>query len=278
MYGAPMTIVRRNNVRVIGRGHTPMIFAHGYGCDQNMWRLITPSFADEYKIVLYDLTGSGQSDLSGYDRNKFSTLQGHATDLLEICDALDLSNAVVVGHSVSAMTGVLAANRQPGRISSLVMVAPSPCYLNDGDYVGGFERPDIDGLLEFLDSNFLGWSTKMAPTIMGVPEQPKLAEELTNSFCRTDPEIAKHFGRVTFLSDHRANAKALVHPALILQCSHDIIAPLAVGEWLSRNMKCSELVVMKATGHCPHLSAPAETIAAMRKFLAGIQSPRLVKP
>ena len=264
-----MTILRRNNVTVTGRGVNPMIFAHGYGCDQNMWRLITPSFAEEYKIVLYDLTGSGQSDLSAYDRNKYGTLQGHATDLLEICDALDLSNAVIVGHSVSAITGVLAANREPGRFSSLIMVAPSPCYLNDGDYVGGFERSDIDGLLDFLDSNFLGWSTKMAPTIMGVPDQPELAEELTNSFCRTDPEIAKHFGRVTFLSDHRADAKALVHPALVLQCSDDIIAPLAVGEWLNRNMERSELVVMKATGHCPHLSAPAETIAAMRKFLAG---------
>ncbi len=271
-----MTIIRRNNVTVTGRGATPMIFAHGYGCDQHMWRLITPAFLDEYKIVLYDLTGSGQSDLSAYDRNKYGTLQGHATDLLEICDALELSKAVIVGHSVSAMTGVLAANRDPGRFSSLVMVAPSPCYLNDGDYVGGFERPDIDGLLDFLDSNFLGWSTKMAPTIMGVPDQPELAEELTNSFCRTDPEIAKHFGRVTFLSDHRADAEALVHPALVLQCSDDIIAPLAVGEWLNRNMERSELVVMKATGHCPHLSAPAETIAAIRKFLAAIQSPKAV--
>jgi len=271
-----MTILRRNNVSVTGRGATPMIFAHGYGCDQHMWRLITPSFADEYKIVLYDLTGSGRSDLSAYDRNKYGSLQGHATDLLEICDALKLSNAIVVGHSVSAMTGVLAANREPGRFSSLVMVAPSPCYLNDRDYAGGFERPDIDGLLDFLDSNFLGWSTTMAPAIMGMPDQPELAEELTNNFCRTDPEIAKHFGRVTFLSDHRADAKALKHPALVLQCSDDIIAPLAVGEWLNRNMERSELVVMKATGHCPHLSAPAETIAAMRKFLAATRFPKEV--
>ena len=274
MYGTTMTILRRNNVSATGRGVTSMIFAHGYGRDQHMWRLITPSFADEYQIVLYDLTGSGRSDLSAYDRNKHGTLQGHATDLLEMSDALELSNAVVVGHSVSAMTGVLAANCEPGRFSSLVMVAPSPCYLNDGHYVGGFERQDINGLLDFLDSNLLGWSTKMAPAIMGVPEQPELA----NSFCRTDPEIAKHFGGVTFLSDRRADVKALKHPALVLQCSDDIITPLAVGDWLNRNMERSELVGMKATGHCPHLSAPAETIAAMRKFLAGIQSPRVLKP
>jgi sigma-B regulation protein RsbQ len=264
-----MTVLRRNNVHVTGRGGTPMVFAHGYGCDQHMLRLVASSFADDYKLVLYDLAGSGRSDLSAYDRHKYGTLQGHATDL---------SNAVIVGHSVSAMTAVLAANRAPQLFSSLITVAPSPCYLNDGDYVGGFERADIDGLLDFLDSNFLGWSTKMAPAIMGVPDQPELAGELTNSFCRTDPEIAKHFGRVTFLSDHRTDANALKHPALVLQCGDDIIPPLVVGEWLNRNMERSELVVMNATDHCPHLSAPAETIAAMRQFLAGRQSPRGVKP
>jgi sigma-B regulation protein RsbQ len=272
-----MKILSRNNVHVTGHGSTPMIFAHGYGCDQHMWRLVAPAFADEYKIVLYDLTGSGRSDLSAYDRSKYGTLQGHASDLLEICDALDLSKAIVVGHSVSAMTAVLAANREPERFTSLVMVAPSPCYLNDGDYIGGFERADVDGLLDFLDTNFLGWSTKMAPAIMGLPDQPELAEELTNSFCRTDPEIAQHFGRVTFLSNHRADARLLVHPALVMQCSDDIIAPLAVGEWLKRNMKCSELVVMKAKGHCPHLSAPAETIAAMRAFMAAAKFFKEVK-
>ena len=272
-----MTVLRRHNVAVTGRGSTPMIFAHGYGCDQHIWRLVAPAFANDYKIVLYDLTGSGRSDLSAYGRGKHGTLQGHATDLLEICDALDLSNAVIVGHSVSAMIAVLAANREPERFSSLVMVGPSPCYLNDGEYTGGFERADIDGLLDFLDTNFLGWSTKMAPAIMGVPEQPDLAEELANSFCRTDPEIAKHFGRVTFLSDHRTDVKALKHAALVLQCSDDIIAPLAVGEWLNRNLERSELVVMKATGHCPHLSAPAETIAAIREFLAANKIPKEVK-
>ena len=244
-----------------------MIFAHGYGCDQNMWRRVAPDFLDDYKVVLYDLTGSGRSDLSAYDRGKYATLDGHATDLLEICAGLDLKNVIVVGHSVSAMTSVLAANREPARFSSLIMVTPSPSYLNDGDYTGGFELTEIDGLLEFLDTNFLGWSAKMAPVIMGTPDQPEFEQELTNSFCRTDPDIARHFGRVTFLSDHRTDAKLLQHPALVMQCSDDIVAPNAVGQWLKRNMKRSELAVMKAKGHCPHLSAPAETIAVMRSFL-----------
>ena len=262
-----MSALLRNNVNVVGRGGKPMIFVHGYGCDQTMWRLVTPAFASEYKIVLYDLTGSGRSDLSAYDHRKYDTLRGHATDLLDVCDALDLKDAIVVGHSVSAMTSVLAANRRPECFSSLVMVGPSPCYLNDGEYTGGFSREDIDGLLDFLDTNFLGWSTRMAPAIMGISNEPALAEELTNSFCRTDPEIARHFGRVTFMSDHRADVRELAAPALVLQCSDDIIAPVSVGEWLHRNIARGELVVMRATGHCPQLSAPAETIAEIRKFL-----------
>ena len=263
-----MSILRRNNVNVAGIGTTPMIFVHGYGCDQNMWRFVTPAFADHYKIVLYDLTGSGQSDLSAYDLAKYGTLMGHATDLLELCDALALPDAIVAGHSVGATIAMLAANRAPGRFRSLAMVAPSPCYIDDGDYIGGFSREDIDGLLDFLDSNFLGWSAKMAPAIMGVPDRPELAEELTNNFCRTDPAIAKHFAKVTFLSDHRADARHLALKTLILQCRDDIVAPIAVGEWLHRAIASSKLVVMQATGHCPHLSAPAETIAELRTFLA----------
>lgn len=262
-----MDILGRNNVTVIGEGKTPLIFAHGYGCDQNMWRLITPYFSTDYKIVLYDLTGSGKSDLGAYDFKKYSTLEGHATDLIEICEALDLPSAIVVGHSVSAMTAALAANLEPERFSSLVMVAPSPCYINDGNYTGGFTPSDIEGLLDFLDTNFLGWSKEMAPAIMGVPEKPDLAEELTNSFCRTDPSIAQHFGRVTFMSDHRMDAKQVSQPTLILQCSEDIVAPVAVGQWLQDNIAESQLVVMNATGHCPHLSAPAETVAAISQFL-----------
>ncbi len=248
-----------------------MILVHGFGCDQHMWRYVTPAFQNEYSVIRYDLTGSGRSDLSAYDRDKYATLEGHASDLLEICDALGVQEAIVVGHSVSAMIAVLAANREPSRISSIIMVAPSPSYLNDGEYVGGFEPEEIDELLEFLDLNFLGWSNKMAPAIMGRPDDLVLTEELTGSFCRTDPEIARHFGRVTFMSDHRPDVRLVTHPVLVLQCQDDIIAPLSVGHWLDRNMQHSQLVVMEATGHCPHLSAPDETIAAMRNFLAPAQ-------
>ena len=245
-----------------------MLLVHGYGCDQNMWRFITPAFAADYKIVLIDLVGPGGSDLTAYDRAKYATLNGHATDILEICQELNLRDLVFVGHSVSAMIGALAANREPWRFSNLVMICPSPCNINDGDYYGGFTRPDIDGLLDFLDANYLGWSNKMAPAIMGVPGQPQLAEELTNSFCRTDPEIGKHFGRVAFLSDHRSDVVKVTTPSLILQCSDDMVAPVAVGAWMHQAMPGSMLVKMQATGHCPHLSAPAETIAAIRGYLA----------
>ena len=263
-----MSVLRSNNVNVSGSGSKAMLLAHGYGCDQNMWRFITPAFDTDYKIVLIDLVGSGSSDLSTYDRTTYATLHGHAADILEICDELALSDVVFVGHSVSAMIGVLAAIGVPEQFSNLVMIGATPSYLNDGNYVGGFTRQDIDGLLAFLDANFLGWSSKMAPAIMGVPERPELAEELTNSFCRNDPEIAKHFGKVTFLSDHRVDVAKVATPSLILQCSDDLVAPVAVGAWLHQAMSCSSLVNMEATGHCPHLSAPAETIAAIRHYLA----------
>jgi sigma-B regulation protein RsbQ len=261
---------KRNNVRIFGRGTQPMIFAHGFGCDQNMWRFVTPAFENDYQIILYDQVGSGSSDLSAYSRSKYASLDGYAADLLEICEAEGLSNAVFVGHSVSAMIGVLAAIRQPDRFDRLILVGPSPCYINDGEYVGGFSRQDIDGLLEFLDSNHMGWSTTMAPVIMGNPDRPELAAELTSSFCRTDPEIARHFARVTFLSDNRRDLPALSTPALILQCSDDAIAPTSVGEYVQAQLPASRLVLLEATGHCPNLSAPEQTIAAMRAYL---QSP-----
>jgi sigma-B regulation protein RsbQ len=262
-----MSALKRNNVRILGRGTKPMIFAHGYGCDQNMWRLVTPAFQDEYQLILFDHVGAGQSDLSAYNRARYGTLKGYAEDVLEICRELDLKDAVLVGHSVSSMIGVLAAIAEPARFDRLVLIGPSPCYINDGDYVGGFNREDIDGLLESLESNYLGWSSSMAPVIMGNPERPHLGEELANSFCRTHPEIAKHFARVTFLSDNRADLPKVRTRALLLQCSEDVIAPEAVGEYLHRHMPGSELRVLAATGHCPHLSAPEETIAAMKAFL-----------
>ena len=263
-----MSVIARNNVALSGRqGGQPMIFAHGFGCDQNMWRHVAPAFAGEYRIVLFDHVGAGKSDLSAYDRRKYSTLQGYADDILEICRELELRDVVFVGHSVSAMMGVLAAAQEPERFAKLVLVGPSPRYIDDADYVGGFTREDIDGLLEQLDSNYLGWSRALAPTIMGRPDRPELGEELTDSFCRTDPEIAKHFARVTFLSDNRTDLERTTTPALVLQCSDDVIAPTAVGEYVHNRLPHSRLVLMNAKGHCPNLSAPDETIAAIRSFL-----------
>ncbi len=263
-----MTVLQRNNVRISGQGVQPMLFAHGFGCDQRMWRLVTPAFEPDYRVVLFDHVGAGHSDLAAYDRTKYGRLDGYAQDVLEICAALDLTEVIYVGHSVSAMIGVLAAIQAPERFARLVLVGPSPRYVNDGDYIGGFSREDIDALLDLLDSNHLGWSRAMAPAIMANPDRPELAEELTNSFCRTDPEIARHFARVTFLSDNRADLPGLTVPSLILQCADDAIAPAAVGAYVHDRVADSRLVSMKATGHCPNLSAPEETIAAMKDFLA----------
>jgi sigma-B regulation protein RsbQ len=267
-----MDVLKRNNVKLSGRDTgQAMIFAHGFGCDQNMWRFVAPAFEDAYRIVLFDHVGAGQSDAAAYDRGKYDALRGYADDVLDICRALGLTQTIFVGHSVSAVIGVLAAVREPDRFAKLVLVGPSPRYIDEeGDeegYAGGFSREDIDGLLESLDSNYLGWSSAMAPVIMGNPDRPELGAELTNSFCRTNPEIARHFARVTFLSDNRADLAKLKARALILQCSEDAIAPVPVGEYVHRQIPDSELVLMKATGHCPNLSAPEETIAAIKAFL-----------
>jgi sigma-B regulation protein RsbQ len=262
-----MNVLKRNNVHLLGSG-PPMVFVHGFGCDQNMWRLMAPHFAQRYQIILLDLVGSGNSDLSAFDPQKYSTLQGHADDICEVLEEVASEPAVFVGHSVSAMIGMLANIKCPKQFASQIMVGPSPCYINDKDYFGGFERSDIEALLETLESNYLGWSSNMAPVIMGAPDQPGLAQELTNSFCRTDPEIARHFARVTFLSDHRAELPRLTAPTLILQCSDDIIAPQAVGEYLARTIPNSTLRVIENVGHCPHLSAPSASVAAMDEFLA----------
>ncbi len=248
-----------------------MVLAHGFGCDQNMWRLLAPAFEDRYRTVLFDHVGSGSSDLSAYDRRKYGTLHGYAHDLLEIIEEFAEGPVVFVGHSVSAMIGLLAAIEAPERFAAQVMVGPSPCYINDGDYVGGFTRADIDNLLETLESNYLGWSSSMAPAIMGAPGQPELGVELTNSFCRTDPEIAKHFARVTFLSDHRADLARSKTPALILQCSDDLIAPQSVGQYMQRTLPLSTLHVIENVGHCPHLSAPSASVAAIEGFLQRLE-------
>ena len=260
-------VLARNNVKVFGRGEQPMIFAHGYGCDQNMWRLITPAFEDRYRIVLFDHVGHGQSDAAAFDPAKYASLKGYTDDVLAICQELDLTDAVFVGHSVSAMIGILAAIKEPERFDRLVLIGPSPRYIDDGDYVGGFKREDIEGLLDFLDSNHLGWSSTMAPVIMGNSDRPELGEELTNSFCRTDPEIAKAFAKATFTSDNRADLPLITARTLILQCQEDIIAAPAVGEYVHASIPGSKIVYLNATGHCPNLSAPAEVISAMRAFV-----------
>ena len=261
-------VLRRNNVTVSGPpDRPPMIFAHGFGCDQNMWRFVAPAFADRYRTVLFDFVGAGESDLSAYDPARYGQLDGYATDVLEIVHALDLQDVVFVGHSVSAMIGVLAVNREPARFAALVLVAPSPRYLDDDGYTGGFSAGDIEGLLSSLDQNYLGWSSAMAPVIMANADRPELGAELTASFCRTDPEIQKRFARATFLSDNRADLAPVRLPALVLQCADDPIAPDAVGDYVHAQIPGSTLVKLKATGHCPNLSAPGETVAAMADFL-----------
>jgi sigma-B regulation protein RsbQ len=262
-----LTISQRNNVRIAGSGERSMVFAHGFGCDQHMWRTVAPAFENEFRTILFDHVGAGGSDLSAYDPAKYDTLVGYAEDILEIGRELELSKAVFVGHSVSAMIGLLASIEAPDLFESLILVGPSPRYINDGDYVGGFSADQISELLDFLAENHVGWSTAMAPMIMGNPERPELGEELTNSFCRTDPKIAKAFARVTFMSDNRADLARVKARTLILQCREDIIAPQQVGEYVHRHIAGSKLVVMEATGHCPNLSAPTETIAAIRNFV-----------
>jgi sigma-B regulation protein RsbQ len=270
----PRDVLARNNVRIIGRGTQPMLFAHGFGCDQNMWRYVTPAFEDDYRIILFDYVGAGKSELSAYDPERYSTLDGYARDVLDICHALDLHDIVFVGHSVSSMIGILAANEEPDRFARLILIGPSARYINDPpDYVGGFEQADIEGLLETMDKNYIGWANYLAPAIMKNPDRPELGEELTESFCSTDPDIARRFAEATFFADNRSDLAHVRVPSLIIQCSDDIIAPLEVGNYLHRELADSTLRVAKATGHCPHMSAPEETIALIKDYLAETTAP-----
>jgi sigma-B regulation protein RsbQ len=260
----------RNCVRVTGVPEgRPMVFVHGFGCDQAMWRFVAPDFEVDHRVVVLDQVGAGNSDLSAYDPEKYGSLRGYAGDIVEVCRALGLTDVVLVGHSVSAMIGVLALQQAPELFGALVMIGPNPRYIDDGDYVGGFSRAGILGLLDALDSNHLGWSAQMAPVIMGNPQHPELAEELTNSFCRTDPDIARQFARVTFLSDNRSDLASVAVPTLVLQCSEDVIAPDVVGRYVHEHVPGSTLTHLAATGHVPHLSAPEATTAAIRAFLPG---------
>ena len=262
-----MGVLKRNNVNIRGSGPRAMVFAHGFGCDQHMWRYVAPAFEAGFQTIAFDHVGAGGSDLSAYDRDKYAALDGYAADLVEIGRELALQDAVFVGHSVSAMIGILAAKRAPRMFGRLVLVGPSPCYVDDAGYIGGFSAAQIEEMLDFLSHNHMGWSAAMAPAIMGNPDRPDLAAELAGSFCRTDPEIAKAFARTAFLSDNRADLPGVAVPCLILQCSDDLIAPAAVGDYVHRHVPGSTLVQLQATGHCPNLSAPEETIAAIRAFV-----------
>ncbi len=267
-----MDIHRRNNVTVTGnpQGRT-VVLAHGFGCDQNMWRLTVPALVEDYRVVMFDYVGSGRSDPSAFSEERYASLDGYARDVVEVCETLDLRDAVFVGHSVSAVIGVLAAGTAPERIGALVMVAPSPRYIDDESYRGGFSAEDIDELLESLESNYLGWSAAMAPVIMGNTERPELGEELTNSFCATDPNMARVFARTTFLSDSREDLKRVKVPTLVLECTQDVIAPREVGAFVHQAIPGSELVTLDATGHCPHLSAPEATNEAITTFLTRLR-------
>jgi sigma-B regulation protein RsbQ len=258
----------RNNVHTCGRGPRTMVFAHGFGCDQNMWRFVAPAFEDDFHVVLFDYVGSGRSDLSAFDPRRYGSLEGYAQDLLDVCEALDLRDAVLVGHSVSAMIGLLAALRQPQRFSSLAMIGPSPRYINDPpDYHGGFERSDLEGLLSLMDHNYIGWASTLAPIVMANPERPELGQELQDSFCSTDPVAAKAFARATFFADNRADLPKLKHPSLIVQVSDDAIAPVSVGRYMHAHMPGSEFALLEAVGHCPHMSHPQDTIEVLRRFV-----------
>jgi sigma-B regulation protein RsbQ len=263
-----MDLRHRNNITVMGTGTSTLVFSHGFGCNQAMWNALAPQFAARFRVVLYDLAGAGLSDLSAFDKAKYNTLDGYAHDLNEIIEAYAEGPVILVGHSVSAMIGALADRQAPGRIAAHVMIGPSPRYIDIDGYVGGFKRSDIDDLLDTLDSNYLGWSSAMAPAIMGAPDQPALSAELTDSFCRTEPDIAKQFARVTFMSDNRQDVIGLTTPVLILQSSDDLIAPVAVGEYLHSVLPNSTYCLVDNVGHCPHMSEPQACAAAMHSFLA----------
>ncbi|MEN5144555.1 alpha/beta fold hydrolase [Brevundimonas diminuta] len=244
-----------------------MLFAHGFGCDQSMWSAVAREFENDFRVILFDHVGCGRSDLAAYDPSKYADLDGYAADIVEMGRGLGVKNAVFVGHSVSAMIGALASLKAPDLFSDLVMVGPSPCYIDEDDYVGGFTRPQVEELLEFLEANHLGWSAAMGPAIMGNPDRPELGETLANSFCATDPDIARQFAKTTFFSDNRADLPLITARTLVLQCREDIIAPPCVGEYVHRQVPQSAYVLLNATGHCPNLSAPDEVTAAIRAFV-----------
>lgn len=265
----------RNNVRILGRGRQPMLFAHGFGCDQTMWRFVVPAFQERFNVVLFDYVGSGRSDTAAYQALRYNTLDGYASDVLEIVEAADLHDIVFVGHSVSSMVGVLAATRAPERFSHLILVVPSARYINDPpDYVGGFSRADVEGLLDLMEKNYLGWASFLAPLVIKNDDKPELQQELTASFCAADPEIAKRFATVTFMSDNRGDLAQVSTPSFILQCADDAVAPPPAIEYVRNHLPNTTLRTLQATGHCPHMTHPEETIAAIDEYLTSVGLPR----
>ncbi|MGE2833166.1 alpha/beta fold hydrolase [Mycobacterium sp. SMC-4] len=265
-----MDVRARNNVQILGAtGGPTLLLAHGFGCDQTLWRRVTGPLSDRYRLVLFDHVGSGGADPRSWDAARYARLDAYAEDILDLVDGLELTDVVFVGHSVAGVMGVLAANRRPDAFSKLVLVAPSPCYLDDGEYRGGFSREEIDELLESLDTNYLGWARAMAPTVMGAPEQPELSAELAESFCRTDPACAKVFARATFLSDNRADLATVRVPTLVVECADDAIAPAGVGAFVADQIPGSVLHTLDTSGHCPHVSEPEATVDLIVAFVDG---------
>lgn len=262
------TVLVRNNVQVAGHGPETLVFAHGFGCDQTMWRFVAPAFTARYRVVTFDYVGAGGSDVAAYDAERYGSLQGYASDVLEVLDALDLRQVVFVGHSVSATVGMLAAARRPSRFARLVHVGPSPCYVNDPPtYFGGFERADLCGLLEMMEKNYTAWAGALAPVVAGNPDRPEFAEEMEARFCALDPQIARRFAEATFLSDHRADVPLVPVPSLVMQCAEDAIAPTSVGEWLAATLPRCTYHPLSATGHCPQLTHPDETRDVLQAYL-----------
>ncbi len=266
------SIRHRNNVKIVGHGQRNLLFAHGFGCDQNMWRFITPAFEQDYRIILFDYVGSGKSDVNAYNPSRYSHLHGYVQDIMEICTELSLTDIVFIGHSVSSMIGVLASIEAPDLFENLILISPSPCYIDDFDYVGGFKRQDIEDLLDIMEKNYMGWASFLAPVIMKNDDQPELTHELEESFCSTDPTIATCFAKTTFYSDNREDLSKVTVPSLILQCAEDAIAPVEVGYYLDQHLPKSTLRLMQATGHCPHMSHPQETIDLIKNYLTIVPS------
>lgn len=266
---AQTAILRRNNVMVQGhdQGRPALVFVNGFGCDQSIWRTVAPQFAPDHRIVLFDHVGIGRSQLSATNATRYASLQGYADDLLEVCDAAGAHNAVLIGHSVGAMIGVLAAIRWPAAFRHLILVAPSPCFLNDGSYLGGFEREDLDTLLEAMDANYKHWTHQVAPLIVGNPGRPELAWELESGFNHIDPAVARRFARLSFRLDLRAELPLLSTPTTVLQCTDDNMVPDVVGEFMRESIRNCELIQLRATGHCPHMSAPQELVCVLADLL-----------